>query len=208
MITFACLPCLPEAGTLTFGYCFLTLLTLSGSLGLEGGNELFQFFPSTFWTLCLFVIVFFHAEDSCKFLVAFRTMIIVARHSISLLSLSFRRPRPSKIFVPSNIQKTSPHTTLPFKGSEGGEHNKEYKSLTGLCQVTSSRALKNYYTLSHHLFFYPPDQPSQPITGPHSRFSFAPVSVFGGGEVQSPFVDQAMSPLMPYRHRRSLLQSL
>ena len=60
---------------------------------------MFQFFPSTFWTLCLFVIVFFHAEDSCKFLVAFRTMIIVARHPISLLSLSFRRPRPSKILV-------------------------------------------------------------------------------------------------------------
>ena len=169
---------------------------------------MFQFFPSTFWTLYLFVIVFFHAEDSCKFLVAFRTMIIVARHPISLLSLSFRRPRPSKILVSFKYSEDIPSHYPPLQGGEGGEHNKEYKSLTGLCQVTSSRALKNYYTLSHHLFFYPPDQPSQPITGPHSRSSFAPVSVFGGGEVQSPFVDQAMSPLMPYRHRRSLLQSL
>jgi hypothetical protein len=54
-------------------------------------------------------------------------MIIVARHPISLLSLSFRRLRPSKIFVPSNIQKTSPHTTFPFKGVRAGNTTKNIR---------------------------------------------------------------------------------
>jgi hypothetical protein len=63
-------------------------LTLSGGFYLESGNKLFQFFPTTFWAFRLPSIVFSDAEDEGKFLVTFRTSIVVAGHPLSLLSLS------------------------------------------------------------------------------------------------------------------------
>jgi hypothetical protein len=65
---------------------FLKGLTLSGSFYLESGNELFQFFSTTFLALSLTSIVFFDAEDESKFLFTFRASIVVAGHPLSLLS--------------------------------------------------------------------------------------------------------------------------
>ena len=63
-------------------------LTLSGGFYLESGNKLFQFFPTTFWAFRLPSIVLSEAEHGSKFLVTFRTSIVVAGHPLSLLSLS------------------------------------------------------------------------------------------------------------------------
>ena len=61
-------------------------LTLSGGFYLKSSNELFQFFPTTFWTFCLPCLVLTDAEHGSKLLVTFRTSIVVAGHSLSLLS--------------------------------------------------------------------------------------------------------------------------
>ena len=64
----------------------LQKLTLSRRFYLETGNELFEFFPATFWAFRLSGIVLTHAEDHSKFLFAFRASIVVGRHPLSLLS--------------------------------------------------------------------------------------------------------------------------
>jgi hypothetical protein len=61
-------------------------LTLSGGFYLESANELFQFFPTTFWTFRLPSIVLSEAEHGSKFLFTFRASIVVAWHPFSLLS--------------------------------------------------------------------------------------------------------------------------
>ena len=61
-------------------------LTLSGGFYLKSGNELFQFFPATFWAFRLPSIVLSDAEDGSKFLFTFRASIVVAGHPFSLLS--------------------------------------------------------------------------------------------------------------------------
>jgi hypothetical protein len=62
-------------------------LALSRGLSLEGSNDLFQFLSSTFWALCFPFIVFLHAKNERKLLIAFETSIIIGRHPFSLLSL-------------------------------------------------------------------------------------------------------------------------
>jgi hypothetical protein len=82
--------CLPlegrQAGALTFGIWFLTFLTFSGGFYLESSNELFQFFFTTFWAFGLPTIMLSDAEDGSEFLFTFRASIVVAGHSLSLLS--------------------------------------------------------------------------------------------------------------------------
>jgi hypothetical protein len=63
-------------------------LTLSGGFYLESANELFQFFPATFWAFRLPIIVLSETEHGSKFLFTFRASIVIAWHPLPLLSLS------------------------------------------------------------------------------------------------------------------------
>ena len=72
-------------GTLAFEIWFV-ILTLSGGFYLKTGNELFQFFPATFWASSFPTIVLSYAEACSKFLITFRAAIVVTGHASFLLS--------------------------------------------------------------------------------------------------------------------------
>ena len=65
---------------------FPNSLTLSRSFYQEARNKLCQFSPAAFGALNFSGIVFSYAENSGKFLLAFRATIVIAGHQLFLLS--------------------------------------------------------------------------------------------------------------------------
>lgn len=62
-------------------------LTFPRCLSLERGNKLIQFFPSTFWALCLPLVMIFNAQNDRKLFVTLLAKILISGHPFSLLSL-------------------------------------------------------------------------------------------------------------------------